>query len=268
MDFVKELVILDTETTGTNLLEADVVEVATLTLDEKTLNPIFKRSLFGSSHAIPPEASMVNNISNRMITGKPLLMNSLVELSNILHLETRKYFLAHNALFDHKAILEAFKRGQKLDLKSPIMNIDGHWICTLRLSQLLYPDLPMHKLSYLRYALDLNVSEDVGAHRADADVLTALALLDHLTKYAIDIGRIKPTDNIIEKLIELSWAPVIVTKWPKWGKHQGQEIKNIDTGYLIWAIKNSESFNEDNAKYDAPLAEAVIKELENRGELK
>ena len=71
--FLKEVLVIDTETTGLlDKEDSEIIEIAAGKYDSSNELSIEDR-LFGSVSPMPPEASAVNYISNRMIEGLPTL---------------------------------------------------------------------------------------------------------------------------------------------------------------------------------------------------
>lgn len=79
--FLKEVLVIDTETTGLlDKEDSEIIEIAAGRYDSSNELSIENR-LFGSVSPIPPEASAVNYISNRMIEGLQLLLKVLTMLT-------------------------------------------------------------------------------------------------------------------------------------------------------------------------------------------
>jgi DNA polymerase III epsilon subunit-like protein len=121
-------------------------------------------------------------------------------------------------------------------------------IDTLRCAKHLYPDLPYHRLQYIRYALELYKTETaeaaknnitIKAHDAIGDVLVMKLFL---TKLVGKCREMYPDYNPIEKLVDLTKTPVFMKTF-KFGKHKGKDIESVareDAGYLNWMRTNME----------------------------
>ena len=144
--------------------------------------------------------------------------------------------------------------------------VQEDWICTWKLSQQIlghrYEEIK-YGLSYLRYLLELDVDDSLAPHRAASDVTTCGMLLEELVRLAVEYDFINPTKDIGPQLQDLCWKPLNIDRWPL-GKHKGEKVEDVPTGYLIWCIENIDLLNEDHAKFDKDLAFTVEKALESR----
>ncbi len=217
---MKNIIFFDTETTGNT--EKDFLCQIAYKDGEESFAGLYKPPL-----RIPPEASAVHHISNRMVEEKPAFKDS-PEYEKIKELfeNENSVLIAHNAPFD---LLMVKKEGIE----------PKNFICTLRLARHLDPDEKIEKynLQYLRYFLDIEI--DATAHDALGDVLVLEKLYERLKKKLsenLEVGL--PSDSVIEKMIEISSHPSIF-KSIKFGKYNGSKIEEIlqtDRGYLEWLL--------------------------------
>ena len=126
-------------------------------------------------------------------------------------------------------------------------------IDTLRCAKHLYPELPYHRLQYIRYALDLYKSEQqeadslnitIKAHDAIGDVLVMKLFLRQLV---VRCNEVYPDYNTMEKLAELTQTPVFIKTF-RFGKYKGQDVLAVaaqDIGYLQWMRANMADLDED-----------------------
>ena len=261
--FKHQITVLDTETTNINPAEAEIVEIAGQTWIDNQLCCLGS-FLLGSRHGIPPAASAKNNISNRMITDLPYFDQQVQTVKKALNWPHSTYYVAHNAQYDREVLSVEWNRiGNTEDCR--ICEDNNRWICTFRLSKALldedFEDME-YNLNYLRYRLDLNIP-DGEAHRAEHDTLMCAKLLEILIDYGVATGRIDNTKDIGKQLVELSWSPLKIRKFP-FGKHRGVAIADVPTDYYQWAINKLDSFQENNERYDRDLVETVRAELERR----
>ncbi len=152
------------------------------------------------------------------------------------------YLIAHNIAFDLKMIKkEGFENLYTL-------------IDTLRCAKHLLPQMPYHRLQYLRYALKLYETEGmeadklgitIKAHDAIGDVLVMKLLLSILVKKTQEKF---PNINPMKQLALLTKTPVLLQTF-KFGKYKEREIAEIikaDKGYITWMKKNMD-LDEDMA---------------------
>lgn len=205
------IIFLDTETTG-NTETARLIQLA------------FRKDKMGNfiRHYKPPvpieyEAMAVHHITTEFINQFPTLEES-GDKKKIQEVLDQNILIAHNAKFDI-GILE--KEGLKV----------GKRICTLKVSQRLF-DFPSYKLQYLRYRLDLKISEGNKAHDAEGDIEVLEALFNHILKWeSLEI----PEQEFLEKMMKWTEEPVLLRRI-QFGKHVGKEFKDIPRDYLSWLV--------------------------------
>lgn len=234
-------VLFDTETTG-NQEEDRVIQFGAMVVDQRGKVEPFDE--FCSSEVeIKLEAMEVHNITPNLIEGKPKA-NQTNFYKRLEQLNSSENFLiAHNISFDMKMIeKEGFINKYQL-------------IDTLRCAKHLFPQMPYHRLQYLRYALELYKKEEeeaskynitIKAHDAIGDVLVMKLFL---TKLVSKCREIYPDYNPMEKLVELTKTPVFVKTF-KFGKHKGKEILEVakeDSNYLKWMRSNMDL--DEDLKY-------------------
>ena len=227
-------VLFDTETTG-NQEEDKVIQFGAMIVDKSGKVEAFDE-LCSSDVAIKLEAMEVHNITPDLLVGKP----KAVETNFYKRLEelntNENYLIAHNISFDMGMIKkEGFINQYQL-------------IDTLRCAKHLFPELPYHRLQYIRYALELYKVEEteaakhnitIKAHDAIGDVLVMKLFL---TKLVGKCREIYPDYNPIEKLVDLTKTPVLIKTF-KFAKHKGKDIEAVareDAGYLNWMRTNME----------------------------
>jgi len=233
---MSKLIFFDTETTG-NTEKDFLIQIAYKSGNESFVG------LYKSEIKIPPEASAVHHITNKMIADKPTFKGSADQIKiKELFEDKDSVVVAHNASFDLMII-------KKEDIKPK------RFICTLRLARYLDKEekIDRYNLQYLRYLLDIDV--EATAHDAMGDVLVLEKLFERLkNKMMSEIpaeGEEKLSeDEVIEKMIEISSHPSILHTF-KFGKHNGKRIEDvlkIDRGYLQWLLDqklNGDGIDED-----------------------
>jgi len=217
-DTKQRLIFFDTETTGNE--EKDfLVQIAYKTNDE-TFAGLYKPEI-----KIPPEASAVHHITNKMVAEKPTFKESTDQaIIKKLFEDKDSVVVAHNAPFDLMII-------KKEDINP------NKFICTLRVARELDKEgkIERYNLQYLRYLLDLDV--EATAHDALGDVLVLEKLFERLLKKLMSEENL--TENqAIEKMIEISSHPSLLRSF-NFGKHNGKKIEEVlatDRGYLEWLL--------------------------------
>jgi DNA polymerase III epsilon subunit-like protein len=262
-DFLSSVSVMDTETTHLDTSLAEIVEIAEAHWIDGTWST--QGMLLGAVNGIPPAASAKNNISGRMIEGRPIFAESLDEITQLLDWPNRRFYAAHNAAYDRRVLAEAWKKlGRDRDVDACLD--DSKWICTWRLSRHLlahdFDDIE-YGLNYLRYLLDLPVPDSLRLHRASDDTYLCAILLEHLVNVAVGSGMIDPTGDVGAQLNHLCWSPIIQSTWP-FGKYRGKLLAEIPNDYYAWALNNVDAIREGSSGYDMDLAESVRRTLEAR----
>lgn len=234
---MQNIIFFDTETTGNT--ENDYLCQIAYKIGEESFSGTYKPPI-----KIPPEASAVHHITNKIVSDKiPFKESPEYKKIKELFENENSIIVAHNTIFDLNMINKEGINPKK-------------FICTLRLARHLDPDgkIDRYNLQYLRYFLDLDV--EALAHDALGDVLVLEKLYKRLkTRLQKEqFGQEKLTaeqeEELINKMIEISSHPSLF-KYINFGKHSGkeiQEIAKIDPGYLEWLLKQkleSDQIDED-----------------------
>ena len=227
---MNKLIFFDTETTG-NTEKDFLVQIA-----YKDGNNNFT-GLYKPPVKIPPEASAVHHITNKMVENKSSFKDS-GDLQKIKKLFEDKdsIVVAHNAPFDLNIIGREGITPNK-------------FICTLRVARHLDPEgkIDRYNLQYLRYFLEIEV--DATAHDAMGDVLVLEKLYERLEKKIMETENLSK-EKAIEKMVEISSHPSLLRSF-NFGKHLGktiEEVLAVDRGYLVWLLAQkleSDQIDED-----------------------
>lgn len=227
---MSKIIFFDTETTGNT--EKDFLCQIAYKNGAESFTGMYKPPM-----RIPPEASAVHHISNKMIEGKPTFIESgdQKRIKDLFE-SPDAVVVAHNAPFDLMII-------KKEDI------VPANYICTLRLARHLDKDgkIDRYNLQYLRYLLDIEV--DATAHDALGDVVVLEKLFERLLKKMIDESG-KSEAEAIAEMIEISSHPSILRTF-NFGKHLGktiEEVAAVDRGYLEWLLSQklaSDQIDED-----------------------
>ncbi len=217
---MNKIVFFDTETTG-NTDKDFICQIAYKNSEEQFVG------LYKPPIKIPPEASAVHHISNKMVVDKPSFHES-GDLLKIKELFEDSIVVAHNATFDLMML-------EKENIK-PL-----NFICTLRVARALDPEgkIERYNLQYLRYLLEIEI--EATAHDALGDVLVLEQLFKRLKKKIIDEEKLKENEAV-EKMIQISSHPSLLRTFG-FGKHIGKKIEDVagmDRGYLEWLLAEKE----------------------------
>lgn len=225
-----KILFFDTETTG-NTENDYICQIAYKNTDEQ-FSDMYKPPV-----RIPPEASAVHHISNKMVEDKTSFSESkdYKKIKDLFeHKETVP--VAHNAVFDLTMLAKE--------------NINPNkFICTLRVARALDPEgkIEKYNLQYLRYLLGIEI--EAQAHDALGDVLVLEKLFERLKHKILEQNKISE-DEAISEMIEISSHPSILHTFP-FGKYVGKKVEDVlktDRGYLEWLLaqkKQSEGMEED-----------------------
>lgn len=202
--------VIDTETTS---FEGGICELASVDIiNGQICNPM-------SDFVKPPEpitvgAMAVHHITDAMVADAPAIDDVVDRYLGA------SVYVAHNAAFD----------------RPKLPQINAPWICTLKLARKLFPELESHSNQYLRYhfMLDVDVPENLHAHRALYDCYVTAALLIRLNR------DVKMT---IAQMREITALPSLLHTM-RFGKHKGKTFEWIaahDMGWIRWALANMEA---------------------------
>ncbi len=240
-------ILFDTETTG-NGDKDRIIQVGAMVVKSRHDVEVIDE-LCRTEVPISVEAMEVHGITPDVIEGKPLYAETTFA-QRIGELNVpENYLIAHNIDFDLGMI-------EKEGFQNTMQLID-----TVRCARHLLPDLPAHRLQYLRYALGLYQDEaaeaaklgvTVKAHDAIGDVLILKLLFSYLIQ---KVRETFPEDNPVEKMVELTRTPVMIRTF-KFGKYKGESIEEIaakDPGYLAWMRKNLDLDEDMRHTLDAYL---------------
>jgi len=230
-----KLIFFDTETTGNT--EKDFLCQIAYKNEAETFAGLYKPPV-----KIPPEASAVHHITNKMVADKQSFAESedFPKIKKLFE-DEKSVVVAHNAPFD---LIMIKKEGIE----------PSRFICTLRVARHLDPEekIERYNLQYLRYLLEIEI--DATAHDALGDVLVLEQLFERLKKKMSEIptegGKKLNEEEAIEKMIEISSHPSLLHTF-KFGKHNGKRIEEVvktDRGYLEWLLEqklNGDGIDED-----------------------
>ena len=216
--------VVDSETTGIGPNDR-AVEVAGF-LFEGTNFIKHHTSLVNPGIPLPPEASMIHHLRDRDVANAPPIEDAMAPFFD----DDFEFVVAHNAAFDRRF----------MDFGN------APWMCSLKLSRLMYPEAPNHKNQFLRYWLDLpdlvySYHAQAAAHRALYDSEVTSYLFHHL------LGR-ATSDDPVEKMLHASNNPSLL-KTCRLKKHEGIPWSEVPRDYLNWILNpkkpHAQPFDED-----------------------
>ncbi len=230
---MRKIIFLDTETTG-NTEEDFLIELAYKS-DKETFSQRYK-----APKKIPPEASAVHHITNKMVEDKSAFRESkeYAKIKKLLE-DEGNIVVAHNALFDLMML-------EKEDIRPK------DFICTLRLARYLDKEdkVERYNLQYLRYLIGIEI--EAPAHDALGDVLVLEKLFDRLQNKMMESEGLDE-EQALEKMIEVSAHPSLLGTF-RFGKYNGRKVEEVareDRGYLEWLLneKKKDGGNDEDWVY-------------------
>ncbi|MEX2052236.1 MAG: exonuclease domain-containing protein [Candidatus Paceibacterota bacterium] len=225
-----KLIFFDTETTGNT--ENDVLCQIAYKTGEKSF-----AGLYNPGKKIPPEASAVHHITNKMVADAPSFRDreDAKKIKSLFE-DPSSVVVAHNATFDLMIV-------KKEDI------IPTNFICTLRVARHLDKEgkIERYNLQYLRYLLEIEIEAE--AHDALGDVLVLEKLFERLLKKMLEQENCTE-EEALDKMIEISSHPSLLRTF-NFGKHLGKKIEEVlrlDRGYLEWLL--AQKLNGDGPDED------------------
>ena len=206
-----KLRVIDTESCD---FDSGIVEIASIDIISGNADYTTQQSHFvNPQKPISISAMAIHHITDEMVKSSPLIDDVI---GNYVGAD---YLVAHNAEFDKRMMPE----------------MDAPFICTLKLSRRLWPDMESHSNQYLRYALalDVNIPDGLHAHRALYDCVVTAALMKMI---------IECSGWTFDEMIEISNQPSLLSKL-RFGKYKGMtftDVKNENPGYLDWLSKQDD----------------------------
>lgn len=164
-----EIVFFDTETSGLNVLEDDIIQIAAFKVrNGKTVEGSELNILMHTDKAIP---KMLGDIPNPLIeeyASRPHLSRA-ESLEMFLKYIGNSPVLGHNVTYDYQILRNNVRRtlGKEIRLKT---------FDSLHIAKLTHPLLKRYKLGFLLEELHL---EGENSHLADADIAATKMLTDH-----------------------------------------------------------------------------------------
>jgi exodeoxyribonuclease X len=210
--------VIDSETTGVGD-EDRAVEVGGVYCEGNEIIDAYS-TLVDPGIPIPPIASAIHHITDEDVKGKPSIEDAMVPFFD----REFDFVVAHNAKFDKRF----------MDFG------EAPWVCTWKLSLIVFPDAPSHGNQVLRYYLGLEKPQlaDVNtAHRVLYDAEVTARLFQRIMTKAT-------SDDFVSKMIDLSDKPALLRKC-NFGKHNGKLWKDVPRDYLDYILNKSSGWDEN-----------------------
>lgn len=166
--FEEPVVFVDIETNGLSHNRGRIIEIAAIRVESGKVVSSFS-TILDPGTEIPEFITKLTGISEKDTAGAPTFIDISEKLYDILD---GAIFIAHNVRFDYSFVKQEFKRlGRRY---SPKM------LCTVKLSQALYPQYRQHKLENIIERCGFQVAN---RHRAYDDANTLLQFMQHILAY-------------------------------------------------------------------------------------
>tara|TARA_Y100000768_G_scaffold346721_1_gene294470 strand:+ start:12431 stop:13789 length:1359 start_codon:yes stop_codon:yes gene_type:complete len=185
--------IIDIETTGGKFNEEAITEIAIFRYENFEIKDQLI-SLIKPDRKIQPYVSKLTGIKENMLLSSPKFYEIAKQ---IIEITSNCTIVAHNAEFDYRML--------KLEFKRLGYSYRRKFLCTVKLSQKLIPDLDSYKLDKLVKKLGIPISN---RHRAFGDATATLKLFELLLQK--DKKKL-----IINELIDQSNNKIIKSKFLK-----------------------------------------------------
>ncbi|MGL4362094.1 MAG: 3'-5' exonuclease [Cellulosilyticaceae bacterium] len=227
-------VVLDIETTGTSILDSDIIEIGAVYIENNQVTKIFNQLVY-TPQVITPYIQGITGINNMMLEGKPHIEEVLIKFIEFCG---DAPIVGHNViLFDYRMIKAKAKK-YKIDFQKDAVD-------TLVIARKYLKNLPSRKLGDLCTYYNINL---VNAHRAYDDAHATYMLYCNLKK---DFGVIGEVD-FMPKCIE--WE---VPKNPPITEKQKKYILNLCDLHKIELTKPVDEYSKSNA---SKMIDQIIRE--------
>lgn len=252
-EFLKQCIVLDTETTSDDYKIAEIIESGFVTRNNNQEWDIYQQ-LHKPADPIPPKIESICYITNEMVNDHPPFSDTADKFQSIVDNFADGYVVAHNYFYDQRVLQN---HGITLPEKS---------ICTWRMAKKLFmntPEIAETNLPYLRFALKLDVPIKFHCHRAGYDSLITGELLESMILLLEGYGIVDTSQDIGPQIHEYANSPIIYEKMP-FGKYKGELMSSIPMSYWQWAMNNTHWFDETADNFDPDLMASIHKSLENQ----
>lgn len=251
-EFLKECMVLDTETNSSDYAVAEIIEAGFVTRDNG--NWTIFQELHKPEHPIPPKVQSICYITNQMVMDKPAFKDARDVFQGVVDRYQSGYLVAHNHFYDMRVLAN-----------HGIDTTNHTWICTWRLAKKMFAnsdDIEETNLPYLRFALELDVPIELQCHRAGNDSYITAKLLEVVVDYLEMTGVLDPSLPYGPQVAHFSQSPIIYERMP-FGKHKGQLMTDVPVSYWNWAMNNTHWFDETADNFDPDLLASISRALKD-----
>ncbi len=175
----ESVVFVDIETNGLGYKRGRVIEVAAIRVEASWSEIQSYSSIVNPQTQIPAFITKLTGITSKDLDSAPCFADIADDLYRFLE---GAIFIAHSVRFDYSFLKQEFARVGK--------KFNPRMLCTVKLSQALYPQQQSHKLDSIIGRCDIKVKN---RHRAYDDAYAVLRFVEHARK--------KFSDNVVDSAI-------------------------------------------------------------------
>lgn len=181
--YVPDYVLFDLETTGVSCINDEIIEISAVKVRNGVIVDEFSQ-LVNPGKPIPKAASMVNNISDKMVADAPYFYEVLPRFISFIGQDA---LVGHNInSFDMKFLYRDCEKYYK-------QTLTNDYVDTLKLAKVVFPDWKHRRLSDLADYYGISTR---GAHRALADCRMNQKVFELLAKEMEGTGVMKNKPGI------------------------------------------------------------------------
>lgn len=213
---IKNFKIIDTETTGLTLPDAEIIELGVVDLEFDTETKVASIGrpplslLFKPERPIPPETSAIHHIVARDVADCPPCTEATLKAA----VAGADFVVAHNFAYDGMFF-------------TPEIIGPARALCTLKAASRVWPEAPGHSNGVLRYwlGLDLDLQMASPPHRAGPDAWVTAHILAELLKV-----------ETVANMVRWTGEPRYLHVCPL-GKFRGTPWPSVENGFLQWITR-------------------------------
>jgi DNA helicase-2/ATP-dependent DNA helicase PcrA len=230
------IVVFDTETTGLDVKEDDIIQIAAIEIIEGVPGKVFE--VYIDTNRDFQEAEKIHHISKQYLVNNAIKKHSA--LSNFIDFVDNSTLIAHNLEYDYKILNSNLEKTGLPSISQYIKLYDS-----VDIAQRLYPNLPRYKLEYLLKAFNI---EGENSHNAIDDVKATVGLIKHcvsdieLTKSSRKNYLNSETSKLLEKFSK-NFLPLYKLL------STNSKISNIGDIVLNTVSHIDHNFNSKSQKY-------------------